>query len=108
VVTLFIAANRNESAEAVEKAAAARRLPTVLVDADHSAADLYGAQTTPHAFVIDRRGILRYRGAVDDATFRRAAPSRFFLKEAVDALLAGRKLLVQDSPPYGCAIIREI
>lgn len=108
VALLSIAANRNESAEAVEKAAAARRLPTVLVDADHTAADLFGAQTTPHAFVIDRRGILRYRGAVDDVTFRQRTPSRFFLKEAVDALLAGRKPPVEDSPAYGCAIVREI
>lgn len=108
VALLSIAANRNESPEVVEKAAAARRLPTVLVDADHSAADLYDAQTTPHAFVIDREGILRYRGAVDDVTFRQRTPTRFFLREAVDALLAGRNPPVEDSPAYGCTIVREI
>jgi len=107
-VMLSIAANRNESLEVVKKTAAARRLPKVLIDADHSVADLYDAQTTPHTFVIDREGILRYRGAVDDGTFRRRIPSRFFIKEAVNALLAGRRPPVEESPAYGCAIVREI
>ncbi len=105
---MSIAVNRNESAEALKKAAAARRLPTVLIDADHRVADIYEAQTTPHTFVIDREGLLRYRGAVDDVTFRRRIPSRFFIREAVDALLAGRRPPAEDSPAYGCAIVREI
>ena len=105
---LSVAANWNESLEAVKKTAAARRLPMILIDADHRLADIYEAQTTPHIFVIDREGILRYRGAVDDVTFRQRIPSRFFLEEAVDALLAGRKPPVEDSPAYGCAIVREI
>jgi peroxiredoxin len=107
-VMLSVAANRNESLEAVKKAAVARCLPIVLIDADHRLADIYEAQTTPHIFVIDREGILRYRGAVDDVTFRRRTPSRFFLEEVVDALLAGRNPPVEDSPAYGCAIVREI
>jgi hypothetical protein len=34
------------------------------------------AQTTPHVFVIDREGILRYRGSVDDVTFRQRKSPR--------------------------------
>ncbi len=108
VVMLSIAANGNESAKALKKAAAARHLPKVLVDAKHIVADLYDAQTTPHVFVIDREGILRYRGAVDDITFRQRTPSRYFLDEAVEALLAGSIPPAEDSPAYGCAIVREI
>ena len=78
VVMLSIASNRNENIEALKTAADARRLPTVLIDAQCSVADLYQAQTTPHAYVVDRDGILRYRGAVDDVTFRKRTPSRFF------------------------------
>jgi peroxiredoxin len=108
VALLSIAANRNEPAGALAQAAQARRLPAVLLDADHAAADLYEALTTPHAFVIDRSGCLRYRGAVDDVTFRQRAPERFFLEEAVEALLEGRDPPLAETPAYGCAIVREV
>ena len=108
VEMLSIAANRSETPEALKKIAHMRRLPTVLLDADQAVADLYEAQTTPHVFVIDREGILRYRGAVDDVTFRRREPGRFHLDEAVEALLEGRLPALAESPAYGCTIVREI
>ena len=108
VVMLSIAANRSENAEALKTAADARRLPTVLIDAQCFVADMYEAQTTPHVYVIDREGILRYRGAVDDMTFRKRIPSRFFLDEAVESLLEGRLPTLTESPAYGCTIVREV
>jgi peroxiredoxin len=108
VAMLSIASNRNENAEALKNAANARRLPTVLVDADCAVADLFNAQTTPHVFVIDRAGVLRYRGSVDDVTFRKRTPSRFFLDEAVESLLEGYLPTLAESPAYGCAIVREV
>jgi hypothetical protein len=57
---------------------------------------------------VDREGILRYRGAVDDVTFRQRAAKRFYLEEVVEALLAGRTLELTEMPAYGCAIVREI
>ena len=105
---LSIASNRNESVPCVEQAVKARRLPRVLLDAEHVVADLYEAIATPHAFVLDREGILRYRGAVDDVTFRQRKATRFFLEEAVEALLDGRLPEVSDTLSYGCAIVREI
>jgi hypothetical protein len=92
----------------LDAAAKARRLPTVLLDSQHLIADLYEAITTPHAFVIDREGILRYRGAVDDVTFRHRKATRFYLEEAVEALLDGRLPELQETLAYGCAIVREI
>ena len=108
VVMLSIASNRGENLQAMKNAARARRLPTVLLDADCSVADLFEAQTTPHIFVMDREGILRYRGPVDDVTFRKKTPSRFFLDEAVESLLAGRLPELADSTAYGCTIVREV
>ena len=107
VVLLSIAANRIESVEAVAEAAKTRHLPLVLMDRDDRVADLYEAQTTPHVFVIDREGILRYRGAVDDVAFRVRKPTRFFLDEAVEALLDGRLPALAETPAYGCTIVRE-
>lgn len=105
---LSIAANRNESAQSVEDAVRSRSLPRVLFDAEHVVTDLYEAVTTPHVFVVDRDGILRYRGAVDDVTFRQRTAARFFLKEAVDALLEENLPALTETPAYGCAIVREI
>ena len=107
VVMLSIAANSNESLEAVRQAAEARRPPILLLDAQHRLADLYEAQTTPHVFVIDRDGVLRYRGAVDDVTFRQRRPTRFFLDEAVESLLDGHLPPLSETPAFGCTIVRE-
>ncbi len=108
VAMLSIASNRNENAEALKTAAEARRLPTVLIDSLCFVADLYEAQTTPHVYVIDREGILRYRGSVDDMTFRKRIPTRFFLDEAVESLLEGHLPTLTESPAYGCTIVREV
>lgn len=107
VVLLSIASNANESAAVVESASRGRGLSPVLLDARHKVADRCGAQITPEVFVVDREGILRYRGAVDDVNFRQREATRSFLDEAVDALLAGRPPEVTEAPAFGCAIVRE-
>jgi len=107
VVMLSIAANRSESIQSVAEAAKTRRLPIVLIDAQQIVADLYNAQTTPHVFLIDRDGLLRYRGAIDDVAFRRRKPTRFFLDEAMESLLEGRFPALTETPAYGCTIVRE-
>jgi len=108
MVLLSIAANRNESLELVEEIAERRGIPVVLLDTNDVVADLYDAIATPHVFVVDREGVLRYCGAVDDVTFRQRTATRFFVGEAVDALLEGRQLVWNETAAYGCAIVREI
>jgi len=108
VILLSVASNQNESNQSLEKARDSRRLPMVLLDADHAVADLYQAVTTPHMYVIDKEGILRYRGAVDDITFRQRKSTRIFLDEVVEALLNGHFPTLTETTSYGCAIVREI
>jgi peroxiredoxin len=108
VILLPIASNRNESVQMVEAAAKTRRIPTVLMDVNQAVADLYEAISTPHVFVIDPQGILRYRGAVDDVKFRQPKATRFYLEEVMEALLEGRNPELEETPAYGCAIVREI
>ena len=108
VEMLSVASNRNESAQGVAEAVNARHLPRVLIDAQHVVADLYEAVTTPHVFLIDADGILRYRGAVDDVRFRQPKATRFFLEEAVEALLDRQLPKLTETLAYGCAIVREI
>ncbi|HMB23425.1 MAG: redoxin domain-containing protein [Chloroflexota bacterium] len=108
VVMLSVAANRNESVQMVDEAAKRRRIPQVRIDVEQIVADLYEALTTPHVFLVDREGILRYRGAVDNITFRQREATRFFLAEAVEALLHDRLPELPETPAYGCTIVREI
>ena len=79
----WIASNANEPRAMIETAAAKRHLATVLMDNMHQVADLYGAQTTPHFFVVNDEGRLAYQGAWDDITFRQRSASRAYVPEAV-------------------------
>jgi peroxiredoxin len=108
VVLLSIATNSHEGLELISQAAWERRLPTVLLDRNQSVADQYFAQTTPHFFVIDQHGILRYQGAFDDMTFRQRTATRHYLVEAIEDLVAGRLPDLDVTPPYGCAIVRHL
>ena len=106
VALLPIASNANDSDGVLAAAARKRKIPVVLRDADGSVAERYEALTTPHAFVIDRQGILRYRGAVDDVSFQQREPTRFYLKEAVETLLSDRLPEVTEVQPFGCTVAR--
>ena len=106
VQVVWLAANANEPAELLAQVAGQRGLPLLLHDARQQAADLYGAQATPHLFVVDGQGILRYQGAFDDVTFRQRNPTRSYLLQAVDALLTGQMPDPVKTPPYGCTVVR--
>ena len=101
-----IASNVNESLEDLRRAAGERSVSPVLVDEEHRVADLFGAMTTPHVFVIDGEGILRYGGALNDATWREPEPERNYLAEAVEAARQGESPEPAERPGRGCTIVR--
>ncbi len=107
VIHLNIASNANESLELIRETAPCEENQTLLLDPDHQVADLYGVLTTPHLYVIDREGILRYRGAFDDVTFRRRAPTREYLVDAVSELIAGDLPEPAETPSFGCVLVRQ-
>jgi peroxiredoxin len=106
VSLLTIASNLNETSEQIAQAASKRGLPLVLQDRGGVVADMYVALTTPHLFVIDERGILRYQGALDDVTFRRRTPTQEYLYQAVKSVLTGASPQQAVTPAYGCSIVR--
>lgn len=108
VVLLTLAVNANETEEAISTAARQHGLTPILLANRTQLPEEYGAQTTPHLFVVDGSGILRYRGAFDDLSFRQRTPTKFFLKDAVEALLAGRLPGNGETVPYGCTITRFV
>lgn len=103
---VFVNANSNESAGVVRKHAkdVGFEFP-VYKDAGNVAADLFGASVTPESYVIDRSGIIRYHGQVDDS--RNPARVRVQgLRMALDAVLAGRPVDVHETKAFGCTIKR--
>ena len=106
VKVLWIASNANESRDLIEKVAAERKLPTVLLDEQQKVADLYGAQTTPHFFVMDKGGKLRYQGAWDDITFRHRVATQVYVPQAIEALRHHLTPEVTQTPAYGCVLVR--
>ena len=103
-----VASNSNESESEIRFEMANRhmRYPVVL-DFDHRMANLYKAQTTPHFFVLDRQGIARYIGALDDATAEARDARNYYLDRAVEALLNNRTPEPEWTPASGCEIVRQ-
>jgi peroxiredoxin len=106
VVVAWIAANSNEDLDLLKRTAMERHIPEVLIDAGRKVADLYGAQTTPHFFVIDRQGKLRYQGAWDDITFRQRSATRVYVPEVIEALVNDQPVEISQTAAYGCTIMR--
>lgn len=67
------------------------------------AARRFGATVTPEAVALDASGEVRYRGAIDDAR-KAARVKKEYLREAVDALLAGKPVETAVVRAFGCAI----
>jgi peroxiredoxin len=106
VKVLWIASNENESRELIEKTATERRLPSVLIDAGHDVADIYGALITPHFFILDGRGVLRYQGAWDDITFRHRTATQVYVPAVIEALRNNQTPVMTTTPAYGCTLVR--
>ncbi len=75
-----------------------------LFDETQEVARAYGAERTPEVFVFDRDRRLRYHGAIDDNYEDPNAVQRHYLREALDAILAGKDPEITETPPVGCTI----
>jgi peroxiredoxin len=106
VLLLTIAPNASEPLEILRRVAIERGLNLVLPDPDQRVATLFGARTTPHIFLIDMHGLLRYQGAFDDTTFRQRIPKKQYLRDALDAVMNGEEPDPGVTSAYGCAILR--
>ncbi len=74
----------------------------VLVDHSGDVARLFDAKTTPHCYVIDAKGVLRYAGALDDdGQGKKGKDATPYVANAVKALLESREPEVAETKPYG-------
>jgi peroxiredoxin len=74
-----------------------------LRDDSQDVAHAYDAKTTPDVFVLDADSILRYRGA-PDADYEDPSQNASYLRDALDAVLAGEVLAIAETEPIGCSI----
>jgi mono/diheme cytochrome c family protein len=82
------------------------RILTVSSD-DKGFLAIFAPERTTEAFVLDEKGVLRYRGAVDDQYgigYTKDAPSKNYLVDAIEALLAGRTPPAAATEAPGCAV----
>ena len=75
-----------------------------LRDEDQSVARAYGAERTPEVFLLDEQRRLRYHGRIDDNVDEPERVRVHYLRDAIEALLAGRKVQVPETPPVGCTV----
>ena len=78
-----------------------------LLDADGKIGHTYGAKTTPHMFVIDRKGTLVYMGAMDDkptADSADIASATNYVTLALKSVKDGTPLKTSSTRSYGCFV----
>src|SRR5690348_5479148 len=83
------------------------RQSAYLLDPACVAGHLYGARTTPHMYVIDAQGILRYMGGIDSIAStdkEDLARATQYIPQVLRELEAGKPVSVTTSPPYGCSV----
>ena len=75
-------------------------------DSSGAIGHLYDMKTTPDMYVIDKDGMLVYEGAIDNQPdpFHDPTKAQNYVREAIDALLAGKPVAVTETKPYGCGV----
>ena len=95
-----------------EHAKAFKITSPVFADSEFALARRLEASATPEAFVIARDGSTKYRGRIDNIYAawgkRRRKPTSHDLRDALDAVLAGKSVASPTTKPIGCYIPLEL
>ena len=78
-----------------------------LLDADGKVGHAYDAKTTPHMYVIDKDGTLRYMGGIDSIASTDVddiPKATQYVRQALSELASGKTVSVTTSEPYGCSV----
>ncbi|MCG3204808.1 MAG: Thiol-disulfide oxidoreductase ResA [Elusimicrobia bacterium] len=78
-----------------------------LLDEDGKVGSSYDAKTTPHMYIIDANGNLVYKGAIDDKPTHKQSDikgAKNYVSAALDEILAGKKVTIATTEPYGCSV----
>ena len=78
-----------------------------LKDPTQAVGKAYGATATPQVFVLGPERKVRYMGSWDDSWRESKPAENHYVRDAVDALLAGNDPPVAEKRPFGCGIVYE-
>lgn len=76
----------------------------ILVDDSGKVGKMYDARTTPHMYIIDTDGILRYAGALDNDRSARGIGETNYVRQALNEILAGETVTMPETRAYGCSV----
>jgi glutathione peroxidase-family protein len=76
-------------------------------DAKSTIANAFGATRTPEVFLINSKGVIVYKGAIDDNPSEAENVKREHLKIAIDETAKGKSVTVKESKSVGCSIKRN-
>lgn len=97
-----------EGKDLAERIQSMKAVPTAyLVDSKGDVGQMYGAKATPTMAVIDPNGVLLYEGGIDDiasTNIEDIPRAHNFVREVLDAALAGKPAPVSSSRAYGCSV----
>ena len=78
-----------------------------LLDRDSKVGRLYGAETTPHMYVIDPKGTLVYVGAIDDKRTSwgdDVKSAKNYVRAALGEAMGGKPASTASTSPYSCTV----
>ena len=106
IAVIGINANATESIEVVKAHASEKGLTfPVLKDSGNKIADRLGATRTPEAYLLDANNKLVYHGRIDNSKDQ-AGVNSSELRDAMEALLAGKPITKTTAMAFGCNIKR--
>jgi peroxiredoxin len=99
------AAQPDDSFEAMQQRAKEKTFPfPYLFDDGQKVYPKFGATRTPHVFVLDKDMVVQYIGAIDDNAKEAAAAKVHYVKDAIEALEAGKTPDPSFTKAIGCSI----
>ena len=81
----------------------------VLFDPTGKVGRIYDAKTTPHMYIINEEGLMKYQGAIDDAggrgfMSRDLLKAKNYVKESLQQMSTGEEISSPVTKPYGCSV----
>ena len=98
------------SDEANALTATRKASPThVLFDPTGKVGRIYDAKTTPHMYIINEEGLMKYQGAIDDAggrgfMSRDLLKAKNYVKDSLKEMDTGEEISSPITKPYGCSV----
>lgn len=102
------AAQPQDSYEKMIERANEKKFPFVyLFDEGQKVYPIFGATRTPHVYLVNKKGnemFVEYIGTIDDNYKEASEVKETYLANAIESLIAGKKLAVTETKAIGCSI----